>query len=95
MRHNRVPVNALLFSVSIVITPYQGVLLCGKKSMLEAYLTFRLRQVMWTRGQVIERIDWAISYFHCIAAELAPFIPGQFIKLSQMQDDKRVARAYS
>jgi len=51
---------------------------------------------MWTRGQVIERIDWSDKLFSLrIAAELAPFIPGQFIKLSQMQDDKRVARAYS
>ncbi|MFB2802665.1 ferredoxin--NADP reductase [Shewanella seohaensis] len=51
---------------------------------------------MWTRGRVIERIDWSDKLFSLrIAAELAPFIPGQFIKLSQLQDDKRVARAYS
>lgn len=51
---------------------------------------------MWTRGRVIERIDWSDKLFSLrIAAELAPFIPGQFIKLSQIQDDKRVARAYS
>ncbi len=51
---------------------------------------------MWTRGRVIERIDWSDKLFSLrIAAELAPFIPGQFIKLSQVQDDKRVARAYS
>ncbi|TVL28631.1 ferredoxin--NADP reductase [Shewanella xiamenensis] len=51
---------------------------------------------MWTRGRVIERIDWNDKLFSLrIAAELAPFIPGQFIKLSQLQDDKRIARAYS
>lgn len=51
---------------------------------------------MWTRGRVIERIDWSDKLFSLrIAVELAPFIPGQFIKLSQVQDDKRVARAYS
>ncbi|MCL1090087.1 ferredoxin--NADP reductase [Shewanella profunda] len=51
---------------------------------------------MWTRGRVIERIDWNDKLFSLrIAAELAPFIPGQFIKLSQVQDEKRVARAYS
>ncbi|MGL4713580.1 MAG: ferredoxin--NADP reductase [Shewanella sp.] len=51
---------------------------------------------MWTRGQVIERIDWSDKLFSLrIAAELAPFIPGQFIKLSHMQGEKRVARAYS
>ncbi|PIW59736.1 ferredoxin--NADP reductase [Shewanella sp. CG12_big_fil_rev_8_21_14_0_65_47_15] len=51
---------------------------------------------MWTRGRVIERIDWNDKLFSLrIAADLAPFIPGQFIKLSQVRDDKRVARAYS
>lgn len=51
---------------------------------------------MWTRGRVIERIDWNDKLFSLrIAVELAPFIPGQFIKLSQLQDDKRIARAYS
>ena len=51
---------------------------------------------MWISGQVIERIDWSDKLFSLrIATELAPFIPGQFIKLSQMQGDKRVARAYS
>ena len=51
---------------------------------------------MWISGQVIERIDWSDKLFSLrIATELAPFIPGQFITLSQMQGDKRVARAYS
>ncbi len=51
---------------------------------------------MWISGQVIERIDWSDKLFSLrIATELAPFIPGQFIKLSQMQGDKRVTRAYS
>ncbi len=51
---------------------------------------------MWTKGQVIERIDWNDKLFSLrIAADLAPFIPGQFIKLSLQQGDKRVARAYS
>ncbi|MGL5390284.1 MAG: ferredoxin--NADP reductase [Shewanella sp.] len=51
---------------------------------------------MWTRGRVIERIDWNDKLFSLrIAADLADFIPGQFIKLSQVQGDKRVARAYS
>lgn len=51
---------------------------------------------MWTRGRVIERIDWNDKLFSLrIAADLADFIPGQFIKLSQVQAGKRVARAYS
>lgn len=51
---------------------------------------------MWTRGRVIERIDWSDKLFSLrIVTDLAPFIPGQFIKLSQVRDDKRVARAYS
>lgn len=51
---------------------------------------------MWTKGRVIERIDWNDKLFSLrIAADLAPFIPGQFIKLSQQQEEKRVARAYS
>ncbi|MCH1929523.1 ferredoxin--NADP reductase [Shewanella sp. A25] len=51
---------------------------------------------MWTKGCVIERIDWSDKLFSLrIKAEIAPFIPGQFIKLSQVRDDKRIARAYS
>lgn len=51
---------------------------------------------MWTEGRVIERIDWNSKLFSLrIAAEIAPFIAGQFIKLSQVRDDKRIARAYS
>ncbi len=51
---------------------------------------------MWTKGRVIERIDWSDKLFSLrIEADMAPFVPGQFIKLSQVRDDKRVARAYS
>ncbi|WP_137225637.1 ferredoxin--NADP reductase [Shewanella sp. MEBiC00475] len=51
---------------------------------------------MWTTGKVIERIDWNDKLFSLrIKADIEPFIAGQFIKLSQMRDDKRVARAYS
>lgn len=51
---------------------------------------------MWIRGRIIERIDWNDKLFSLrIAAALTLFIPGQFIKLSQVQGDKRVARAYS
>ncbi|GGI87334.1 ferredoxin--NADP reductase [Shewanella gelidii] len=51
---------------------------------------------MWVTGKVIERIDWNDKLFSLkIAADVAPFIAGQFIKLSQVRDDKRVARAYS
>ncbi|MCL1124491.1 ferredoxin--NADP reductase [Shewanella surugensis] len=51
---------------------------------------------MWTTGQVVERIDWNDRLFTLkIKAELAPFIAGQFIKLSQQIDGRRVARAYS
>ena len=51
---------------------------------------------MWTVGRVIERIDWNDKLFSLkIAADIEPFTAGQFIKLSQVRDDKRVARAYS
>jgi len=51
---------------------------------------------MWTTGKVIERIDWNDKLFSLrIKADVEPFIAGQFIKLSQIRDDKRVARAYS
>lgn len=51
---------------------------------------------MWTTGRVVERIDWSDKLFSLkIAAQIAPFIAGQFIKLSQVKDDKRIARAYS
>lgn len=51
---------------------------------------------MWTKGRVVKRIDWNDKLFSLrITADLAPFIPGQFIKLSQVSDNKRVARAYS
>ncbi|RLV60206.1 ferredoxin--NADP reductase [Parashewanella curva] len=51
---------------------------------------------MWITGKVVERIDWNSKLFSLkIDAELAPFIAGQFIKLSEIHDGKRVARAYS
>ncbi|WP_299493022.1 ferredoxin--NADP reductase [uncultured Shewanella sp.] len=51
---------------------------------------------MWTTGQIIERIDWNDKLFTLkIKSTLSPFIAGQFIKLSQVVEGKRVARAYS
>ncbi|WP_298770466.1 ferredoxin--NADP reductase [uncultured Shewanella sp.] len=51
---------------------------------------------MWTTGQVVERIDWNDKLFTLkIKSTLSPFIAGQFIKLSQLIDGRRVARAYS
>ena len=51
---------------------------------------------MWTTGKVIERTDWNDKLFTLkIAADIEPFTAGQFIKLSEIRDDKRIARAYS
>ncbi|MGY5452478.1 ferredoxin--NADP reductase [Agarivorans sp. MS3-6] len=51
---------------------------------------------MWTEGKVIQRIDWNEELFSLrIQADISPFTAGQFIKLSEMRDGKRVARAYS
>lgn len=51
---------------------------------------------MWTTGKVIERIDWNDKLFTLkISADIEPFTAGQFIKLSEIRDDKRIARAYS
>jgi len=51
---------------------------------------------MWIEGEVIERIDWNDKLFSLkIKADIGPFIAGQFIKLSQIIDDKRIGRAYS
>ncbi|BAJ00747.1 ferredoxin--NADP reductase [Shewanella violacea] len=51
---------------------------------------------MWIEGEVVGRVDWNDKLFSLqIKADIQPFIPGQFIKLSQVIDDKRVARAYS
>lgn len=51
---------------------------------------------MWTIGKVIERTDWNDKLFTLkISADVEPFIAGQFIKLSEVRDGKRVARAYS
>lgn len=51
---------------------------------------------MWQQAYVIERIDWNERLFTLkLSADIGDFIAGQFIKLSQVIDDKRVARAYS
>ena len=51
---------------------------------------------MWTTGKVIERTDWNDKLFTLkIAADIEPFTAGQFIKLSEIREGKRVARAYS
>lgn len=51
---------------------------------------------MWINGTVLKRIDWNNKLFSLrIKADIEPFTAGQFIKLSQMRDGKRVARAYS
>ncbi|MGI2257950.1 ferredoxin--NADP reductase [Shewanella sp. GXUN23E] len=51
---------------------------------------------MWTGATVIERIDWNDKLFTLrLKARIEPFIAGQFIKLSQERDGKRIARAYS
>ncbi|MGZ9897368.1 ferredoxin--NADP reductase [Shewanella gaetbuli] len=51
---------------------------------------------MWVKGEIIQRVDWNDKLFSLkIKAPIAPYIAGQFIKLSQLKEDKRVARAYS
>ena len=51
---------------------------------------------MWTTGKVIERTNWNDKLFTLkISADIEPFIAGQFIKLSEIRDGKRIARAYS
>lgn len=51
---------------------------------------------MWIDGVIKQKIQWNEKLFSLqIAAEIAPFIPGQFIKLSQEINDKKIARAYS
>ena len=51
---------------------------------------------MWQQGTVVGRIDWNEHLFSLkIKASVMPFEAGQFIKLSQLVDDKRIARAYS
>lgn len=51
---------------------------------------------MWIIGKVIERIDWNEKLFSLrIKAKIQPFKAGQFIKLSQIKGEKRIARAYS
>ncbi len=44
----------------------------------------------------MKRIEWNDKLFSLkIAADVEPFIAGQFIKLSEIRNDKRIARAYS
>lgn len=51
---------------------------------------------MWTNGTVVKRIEWNDKLFSLqITADISPFIAGQFIKLSQIINGKRIARAYS
>lgn len=51
---------------------------------------------MWISAQVIEKTDWNDKLFSLkLKADIEPYIAGQFIKLSQVRDDKRIARAYS
>ncbi|ACA85286.1 ferredoxin--NADP reductase [Shewanella woodyi] len=51
---------------------------------------------MWVDGEVIERTDWCDNLFSLkIKASIEPYIAGQFIKLSQIINDKRIGRAYS
>ncbi|GIU11772.1 MULTISPECIES: ferredoxin--NADP reductase [unclassified Shewanella] len=51
---------------------------------------------MWIEGRVIEKRDWNEKLFSLkIKVDIGDFTAGQFIKLSQVVDDKRVGRAYS
>ncbi|GLS83058.1 ferredoxin--NADP reductase [Paraferrimonas haliotis] len=51
---------------------------------------------MWVTGKIIKRIDWNEKLFTLVIdADIGDFKAGQFIKLSQYANDKRVARAYS
>ncbi|WP_026959133.1 MULTISPECIES: ferredoxin--NADP reductase [Aliagarivorans] len=51
---------------------------------------------MWVTGKVRERIDWNDSLFTIkIEADIPRFKAGQFIKLAEQRDGKRLARAYS
>ncbi|GIU29388.1 ferredoxin--NADP reductase [Shewanella sp. MBTL60-007] len=51
---------------------------------------------MWVEGQVIERRDWNDKLFSLkIKVDIGDFKAGQFIKLSQIVNEKRVSRAYS
>lgn len=51
---------------------------------------------MWVEGTILARRDWTDKLFSLqIAADISPFIAGQFIKLSLQHEERRVARAYS
>ena len=46
---------------------------------------------MWVTGTLIERIDWNDKLFSLkIKAEIEPFTAGQFIKLSEIRDERRI-----
>lgn len=51
---------------------------------------------MWIEGRVIERQDWNDKLFSLkIKVDIGDFKAGQFIKLSQVVNEKRIGRAYS
>ncbi|WP_394205070.1 ferredoxin--NADP reductase [Shewanella waksmanii] len=51
---------------------------------------------MWVTATVVEKINWNDNLFSLkLEADIAPYVAGQFIKLSQHIDGKRIARAYS
>ncbi|MBV7314652.1 ferredoxin--NADP reductase [Shewanella sp. NIFS-20-20] len=51
---------------------------------------------MWVTAKVLERIDWNDKLFSLkLTPGITDFTAGQFIKLSRVRDDKRIARAYS
>ncbi|GGO74910.1 ferredoxin--NADP reductase [Bowmanella pacifica] len=51
---------------------------------------------MWIEGTIVKRKDWNNKLFSLlIQADIAPFEPGQFIKVALPLEDKRIGRAYS
>lgn len=51
---------------------------------------------MWTQGEIVQRIQWHKNLISLkIKANVAPFIAGQFVKLSVEKEGKRISRAYS
>lgn len=51
---------------------------------------------MWIEGTIMKRKDWNNKLFSLlIQADIAPFEPGQFIKVALSLEDKRISRAYS
>lgn len=50
----------------------------------------------WTVGAVTLRQDWTPDLFTLVVeAEVAPFTPGQFLRLGLLEEDRFVSRAYS